>query len=68
MTSLTTGLGTSIMYNIEMLSNISHFLFTKAHFKTAKRTLIFSFKVLKAQYLLKSSYLSEMYTGYIIAE
>ena len=53
MTSLATGLVTTIMYNIEMLSKISQFLFTNAHFKTAKRTLIFSFKVWKAQCLLK---------------
>ena len=73
MTSLTTGLATSVIY-IEMLSNISHFLFTNSKFKILKRTLIFSCEFGKHSVCWKGtikevsdSCLSEIYASYKIA-
>ena len=74
MTPLITGLATSVMH-IEMLSNMSHFLFTYSKFKILKRTLIFHVRFGKHGVCWKGtikdvsgSCLSEMYASYKIAE
>ena len=55
MTSLTTDLATSGRFR-DFIKDIKLFLFTNGHFKIPKRTLVFSFKVWKAQCLLKRDY------------